>query len=462
MNGKQAKRSSKFPEFFQLIFQGRSKKAFDSIHYPESLSENKLYLHFVHHFINMIFRKIINLGLNEKLPFYDKREIRIVNLFALITLAGLFIGITTMFFIEGTYPTPVVVFSIVMSSLSMLFNACSLYNAATYTFVISINVTIFIISQQYVISVANYLYYFPVVFCVALVHNPVKKNIRTILFFSIILLSFFLSLTMDIPSMKLEGVTENDNRVLLIYNSILTISLTIILVVLVVRLINQQNNELIQSLNKEKESQGMIYHSLKEKEVLLAEIQHRVKNNLAVISGLLSLQLNNAQGEEARLLLLDAKNRVMSIAMAHERLYKKQDLSRINLGLYLQELTDEIIGSHNKSTKIHVEKEMIDVDIPITKAVPTGLIINEVITNSLKHAFANHEKNPAIGLKMEQRGDTIHITLSDNGIGFGDLKERKESSLGISLMESLASQIDADISFINKAGACVVLSYPVS
>lgn len=409
----------------------------------------------------MLFRKLINLGANDSLPFYDKREIRIVNLFALITLSGLFIGVTTLFFIEGSYPTPVVLFSTLASSLSLLFNARGMHNAATYVFVISINVTIFIISQQYVISVANYLYFFPVVFCVALVHNPFKKNIRTFIFFSIILLCFLLSLMLDIPAMKLKGVTENDNQVLLIYNAVLTISLTIILVVLVVRLINQQNNELIQSLNKEKESQLLIGSSLKEKEVLLAEIQHRVKNNLAVISGLLNLQLNNAQGEEARLLLLDAKNRVMSIAMAHERLYKKQDLSRINLGQYLQELTDEIIGSHKQDHSIHVSKETIDVDIPITKAVPTGLIVNEVITNSLKHAFTDHAHKPAIDLKMEQEHNVVRITLCDNGIGFGNLKERKESSLGISLIESLANQIDAEINFTNKAGACVVLSYSV-
>lgn len=410
----------------------------------------------------MLFRKLINLGVNDTLPFYDKREIRIVNLFALITLAGLFIGITTLFFIEGTYPTPVVLFSTVASSLSLFLNARAMYNTATYIFVISINLTIFIISQQYVISVANYLYFFPVVFCVALVHNPFKKNVRTFIFFSIILLCFLLSLILEIPGMKLKGVTENDNRVLLVYNAVLTISLTIILVVLVVRLINQQNNELLQSLNKEKESQLLISNSLKEKEVLLAEIQHRVKNNLAVISGLLNLQLNNAQGAEARLLLLDAKNRVMSIAMAHERLYKKQDLSRINLGQYLQELTDEIIGSHNQDGNIHVEKETINVDIPITKAVPTGLIINEVITNSLKHAFKNQDQKPAIALKMERENNMIRITLCDNGIGFGDLKVRKDSSLGISLIESLANQIDAELSFTNKVGACVILSYPVN
>lgn len=410
----------------------------------------------------MIFRKIINLGIHKDLPFYDKREVRIVNLFAFITLIGLFIGITTLFFIEGTYPAFIVSFSIITSLLSLIFNATSLYNAATYTFVISINVTIFVISQQYIISVANYLYYFPMVFCVALVHNPFKKNTRTIIFFSIILLSFLLSILLDVPDLKLKGITENDNRVLLLYNSILTISLTIILVVLVVRLINLQNNELILSLGKEKESQILIGNSLKEKEVLLAEIQHRVKNNLAVISGLLNLQLNNAEGEEARVILLDAKNRVMSIAMAHERLYKKQDLSRINLGQYLQELTDEIVNSHNQSNRIRVEKQIIDVDIPITKAVPIGLIINEVITNCLKHAFVKPVEQPMISLNMERLDNSICITLCDNGTGFGNLSERKESSLGISLIESLADQIDADIAFTNRIGACVELSYAVN
>jgi two-component sensor histidine kinase len=410
----------------------------------------------------MIFRYIVDLGLKDSLPFYDKREIRIVNLFALITLFGLFIGITNVFFINGEYPTVSVIFSTIAALASLFFNARCNYNVATYLFVISINVTIFMISQQYILAVGNYLYYFPVVFCVALLHNPFKKNIRTIIFFSIILLSFLASMSIDIESLKLKNITEEDNQVLLTYNCILTVVLTVILVYLVVRLINRQNNELIQILNKEKESQVVISNSLKEKEVLLAEIQHRVKNNLAVISGLLNLQLSNAQGDEARLLLLDAKNRVMSIAMAHEKLYKKQDLSKINLGQYLQELTDEIIGSHELYSKIYIDKQIVDVEIPITKAVPTGLIINEIITNSLKHAFKNDFQNPAIGLKMILEKNTIHITLYDNGVGFGNLKERKESSLGISLIESLANQIDADISFTNKVGACVVLSYSVN
>lgn len=407
----------------------------------------------------MLFRKIINLGVNDALSFYDKREVRIVNLFDFITLAGLFIGVTSLFFIKGAYPAPIVLFSAAASFLSLLCNACALYNVATYMFVVCINVTIFVITKQYSLTVANYLYYFPVVFCVALLHNPFRRNTRTFIFFFIILLSFVLSMTLDIPSMKLEGITEADNHVLLLYNSLLTVSLTIILVVLVVRLINQQNNELLQSLGKEKESQVLIGNSLKEKEVLLAEIQHRVKNNLAVISGLLNLQLSNARGDEAKTLLLDARNRVMSIAMAHERLYRKQDLSRINLGQYLQELTDEIVNSQNRESSIAIRKEVIDMDIPITKAVPTGLIVNEVITNSIKHAFTPASQSPSISLRMERRDDKIYITLADNGVGFGNLGERKDSSLGITLIESLASQIDAEVSFGNTAGAQVVLSY---
>lgn len=410
----------------------------------------------------MIFRKIIDFGINKDLTFYEKREIRVVNLFALITLSGLFVGITTLFFIKGSYPTPTVLFSTVSSLAIIILNGRSQYNLATYLFVLSMNFTIFIINEQYELSVGNYLYYFPVVFCVALLHNPFKTNTRTIIFFSIIVASFLASILIRIGSLKLPDVTAADNDVLLIYNCILTVCLTVVLVYLVVRLINRQNNELLNIVNKEKESQVLISNSLKEKEVLLAEIQHRVKNNLAVISGLLNLQLSNAQGDEAKLLLLDAKNRVMSIAMAHERLYKKHNLSKINLGQYLQELTDEIIGSHDLYSKIQVDKKIIDVDIPITKAVPTGLIINEIITNTLKHAFIGDHPRPGISLVMTIDQHRIKIRLADNGNGFGDLEKRKETSLGISLIESLANQIDADVIFSNNNGACTELSYSVN
>ncbi len=407
----------------------------------------------------MIFRKIIDLGVNGNLPFYQRREIRMINLFALIIMAGLIVGATSVFFLGGAYPALTEFCSALIAIAIIVLNAKNRYDVATFLFVVFINGLIFLINQQYDDSVQCYLYFFPVIFCIALIHNPDRSNQRTALFLLIVVCSFFSSKLLKIQVLKNTTVTAADNKVLLLYNAYLTVILTIFLVYLVVKLINRQNDELIQSLKKEQEGQLLISNSLKEKEVLLAEIQHRVKNNLAVISGLLNLQLSNAYGNEAKVLLLDAKNRVMSIAMVHDRLYKKQDLSKINLGQYLMELTDEVVGSHRLNSKIRIIKQIIDVDISITKAIPTGLIINEVLTNSLKHAFEHELEDPTIQLEMLMLNGRIWINIFDNGKGFGDLNVRKETSLGVSLIESLAHQIDADVIFTNKGGAFVELSF---
>lgn len=410
----------------------------------------------------MIFRRIIDSGIVAGLPFYRRREVRMINLFALIIIAGLLVGATSMFFLGGAYPALAEVISATVTVMIIVLNFKKKYDAATYLFVISINLLIFFINQQYDVSVQCYLYYFPVIFCVALIHDPGRSNKRTALFFFIVVFSFMCSKLLRIEALRNTTVTAEDNKVLLIYNAYLTVILTIFLVYLVVKLINRQNNELILSLNKLRESQLLISNSLKEKEVLLAEIQHRVKNNLAVMSGLLSLQLNDAKGSEARVLLLDAKNRIMSIAMVHERLYQKGNLSQINLGQYLMELTDEVIGSHQLHSKIQLIKQTINLEVSITKAIPTGLIVNEILTNSLKHAFENGSIEPTISLKMILQDNTLKIHVADNGKGFGDLSSRNESSLGVSLIESLALQIDADVVFMNNDGAKVELSYSVS
>lgn len=409
----------------------------------------------------MIFGNLINLGVKSEMEFYQKREARIVNLFALITLLGLLIGVSSVIFISGDYVTSTVLFT-TFTSLTILFLNYKLYhNAATYLFVITINVTIFILNQQYIDSVGNYLYYFPVIFCVALIHNPVKPNARTAIFFSIVLVSFLCSRLIDIPYLKNTTITEADNAALLTYNSVLAFFVTLVLVFLVVRLINRQNNEALALLHKEQEAQKIISQSLKEKETLLAEIQHRVKNNLAIITGLLNLQTEKAPCDESKQLMIESRNRVMSIAMVHERLYKKDNLSKINLKLYLFELVQELIKSFPINSKqIEIIEELEVVELEITKAVPIGLIVNEAITNSLKHAFNNQPQNPSIKIKMQLIFDRIQICIMDNGSGFTDTANRKETALGLSLIESLSDQIDAQVVFKNEGGACISVVFP--
>ncbi|MBC7696132.1 MAG: sensor histidine kinase [Burkholderiales bacterium] len=409
----------------------------------------------------MVFGNLINLGVETEMEFYQKREARIVNLVALITLFGLLIGVSTIFFISGNYAIASVIFTTLSSCLSLYFNYRKLYNYATYAFVITINLSVFVLCQEYTPGVGNYLYYFPMIFCVALIHNPSMPNKRTVIFFIITLVSFLCSWAIDIPLLKNQTITGEDNATLLVYNSILAFIITIILVYLIVKLINRQNDEAINLLHKEQKAQLVVTQSLKEKDVLLAEIQHRVKNNLAIITGLLNLQAEKAPCEESRLLMIESKNRVLSIAMVHDRLYKKDNLSRINLQLYLSELVQELVKSFpiNKE-EVEIIEDLDKVEIEITKAVPIGLIINEALTNSLKHAFKNETEKPVIKIKVKQIYDRINISLCDNGLGFSDTNNRKETALGLSLIESLADQIDAKVVFKNEGGACVSMVFP--
>jgi two-component sensor histidine kinase len=232
------------------------------------------------------------------------------------------------------------------------------------------------------------------------------------------------------------------------------------MVYLVVKLINRQNNEALGLLKKEREAQLVITQSLKEKETLLAEIQHRVKNNLAIITGLLNLQLEKAPCDVSKKLMVESRNRVMSISMVHDRLYKKDNLSKINFKLYLSELIHEVVKSFpDLPQPIEIQEELDTIELEVTRAVPIGLIINEAITNSLKHAFDSNSKNPLIKIKMQIIFDKVHIAFSDNGIGYSDITNRKESSLGISLIESLADQIDSEVSFRNENGATLNLIF---
>lgn len=405
---------------------------------------------------------LLDIGIYDNLEFYEKREVRIINLFTFITLAGLLVGITTVLFINGEYPAPTILFTLFCSLGILFLNHKQHHNVATYLFVITINASLFILNEQYHQSVGNYLYFFPVIFCIALVHNPSKQNSRTLVFFAITVLSFVATQLFSFESLKIKTITPEDEKILFVYNACLTVFITMILVFLVVKLINKQNNEVISLLDKEHEAQAKISHSLKEKEILLAEIQHRVKNNLAVITGLLNLQTEKAPCEISKNLMIESRNRVMSIAMVHERLYKKDNLAKIDFKQYLSELVNEVVSSFPSKQQINIKEELENAEIEITKAVPIGLILNEALTNSLKHAFQTEEiVSPEIKIQMQTIYDRMQISLSDNGKGFLDLAHRKDTSLGISLIESLADQIDAKVVFRNENGATVSLVFAI-
>lgn len=209
------------------------------------------------------------------------------------------------------------------------------------------------------------------------------------------------------------------------------------------------------------QAEDRIKQSLKEKEVLLAEIHHRVKNNLAVITGLLELQQHSLESEEAKDALRDSQSRINSMALIHEKLYQHDTLSNIDFGIYIKELVEVIVTSHTRKGKtVDIKMHSDPVQLPISKAIPCGLIINEIVTNSMKYAFPEGHKHPVIEIILSRQENRATIQISDNGIGLPKpFEEIGKGSLGTLLIRTLISQLDADLEVEGSDGTSYKFSF---
>jgi len=184
--------------------------------------------------------------------------------------------------------------------------------------------------------------------------------------------------------------------------------------------------------------------SIKEKDILLQEIHHRVKNNMQIISSLLNLQITYLNDEEAVNLLKESQNRVRSMAIIHEKLYQSNDFTKINITEYINSLVNGLFYSYSIKNHINSTINVDDVELNIETAVPASLILNELISNSLKHGFAMGSGE--IYIKLKNIDDKYEMIVGDNGIGFPkDLDYRKTESLGLQLVNNLVNQIDGEI-----------------
>ena len=199
--------------------------------------------------------------------------------------------------------------------------------------------------------------------------------------------------------------------------------------------------------------------ALKEKEILLAEIHHRVKNNLAIIVGLLNLQSEKIIDNTAKFLITESRNRVLSMALIHDKLYRNDRLSSINFGFYLNELVYEIHHSYTPMIKksIDIKLNLSEVFLNVNYAIPCGLIINEILTNCYKHAFVDRESGQ-ISIVLQKENDRILIDIADNGNGRLD-EHIKPESLGMEVIKSLVKQIDGKSNFSTSAGTRFELSF---
>lgn len=199
---------------------------------------------------------------------------------------------------------------------------------------------------------------------------------------------------------------------------------------------------------------------LHDKEMLMKEIHHRVKNNLMVISSLLNLQSRYIKDEVAREIFKESQNRAKSMALIHERLYRSTDLKSIDFADYLRSLTRDLFDTYStEGSRVKLVMDVEDVMLDVNNAVPLGLIINELVTNSLKYGFPD-DKEGTISIKFHNEDEKYLLVVSDDGIGIpGDFELEKSDSLGMLLVNSLTAQIQGEVELKRSPGTTFTIKF---
>lgn len=389
------------------------------------------------------------------------RTTNVLNLLVIVFTASSFI---TVGFLGKRYDL-IPILCVFLFAISCFYLNAKFYPRTAFLFfAFYINLIICYFTLSHPRDTDLYIYFFPVIVSLILLNTGAFAGYTTLVIGLICATFLILSVTLDIPEIRRELSTEQ-TQMLRTFNLFGASIMTAILSFLLTRIISRQFNEIGEQNAVLVKSKEAIDSSLKEKEILLAELHHRVKNNLAIISGLLNLQDDATSNLEAKEIIRDSKSRIMSMAMVHRMLYEKQELKNLDLKHYASELVLELFNSYDLVQKLKFNISCRQYELPVVKSVPLGLIINEVVTNSIKYAFKKNGRNSGtFSIEVSGSPENVQMVLSDDGAGFPpDFDPNSETlSLGIFLIKSLAEQIDGTVNFSNNNGAKILLEFPLA
>ncbi len=200
--------------------------------------------------------------------------------------------------------------------------------------------------------------------------------------------------------------------------------------------------------------------SLQEKEILLKEVHHRVKNNMQVISSLLNLQSASLKNERTLSMFRESQNRVKSMALVHEILYQSQDIASVNFSLYVKQMSASLQKSFGaRARDITVKVKVPNIVLDIDEAIPCGLIVNELISNSIKYAFPKRSDG-LIAVELKRKKNSLVLTVRDNGVGLPAKAERSQS-LGLTLVRALSEQLKGELTVSVDRGTIFTVEFPI-
>lgn len=237
------------------------------------------------------------------------------------------------------------------------------------------------------------------------------------------------------------------------YSIIIFAILSAVIILLSKRIIYLEN------LSKKKLS--LAYESLdqknEEKKLLLQEIHHRVKNNFQIVSSLFEMHARKINDQRISDLFLELRNKISTMSMVHEKLYRSDNIATIDLDIYIEELSEAIVNSYQLLKTVSLSLDLENIKIGIKQSIPIGLLISELLINSMKHAFNGKDQGQII-IKLKEEGDNIILSIGDDGVGITNGKN--PDSLGLELVESFALQLNASIEQLEVSGTMFQITFP--
>jgi len=394
-------------------------------------------------------------------PEYDDilvKRITLTNRFSVIAIVVfLFSGINNL--VLGDFFSGLLIEALVIVCLlGFYLNKIGLHRFAISFLFVVVSLAIFYFDSYSGILSGTYLYHFPLILAIAFIFDMREDKKLMLFHISLIILFLTINVVTHHELFRSSFLTDEKRAQMFMFNLIFSVSAVGFFVYIMIQNNLKESYLYIQRIEERRLSEKIAKEALDEKNILIAELHHRVKNNLAIISGLFSLKINDDLHEDAKNVLLESRNRVRSMALIHNRLYKSDNMTNVNFEEYAKELISEISSSYPAvADSVKIDTDIKNVSININSAIPCGLILNELLTNAYKHAFTN-KTDGHIHVSFANQNNNILMRVKDNGIGL-PLDYNKKQSLGVTVIESLSEQLDGSFSFSNDKGTCFELKF---
>ncbi len=392
-----------------------------------------------------LLQRAISIGVNETNTSEFNNRLRVLNIFTWTCILFCTPYYLTMFLLNNYESALLFCVVQLLFSVSLVCNYNHYYRVGKFLTLISTNYSVLALSFTYGHDSGFFLYYFtsPLIIYSFFHFYQFRQTILGIL--------LYLSSYTIVEYAHFRGIQPlvllNQETLIILYylNVVMAFAFLIVLTSSFSKFQNDIAFE-VQIKNDELEkNQKELEKLLNEKNTLLSETHHRVKNNLAVISGLFDLQLMYDNDPHLKEVLSNAKNRIKSMSLIHESLYHESNVSKINLKNYIETLVKEVAKTHVSKASANLIFSLEEIHLDLSQAIPCGLIINEVISNCFKHAF-DTTSNPTISISIRQR-EKIELSIKDNGKGFETECAQNQNSLGITLVEAFTKQLDGQFSY---------------